>query len=619
MARIAALAVLGSLMGFSVQAEDWLQWSTIAWHVRGPAHLRGVAALGGVGGLVSPERVGPLTPEAVTRNVSPYVATHQRFFVENIATDFYAPYHRWWPDRDPSAAFTDLQARHQAAPADPAVWRREPSLDDPVWRDRIARRLAAHVRAYRRYRPLYYSLGDETGIGDLSAAWDFDLSPASLAGFRRWLRGHYPSLAALNAQWGSDFAAWGAVMPLLTDAARARLRDGDGNLSGWGDFKAYMDVAFARALRAGSDAVHAADPSARAAIEGAQMPGWGGYDYSLLAHAVDVMEAYDMGFSIDIARAMNPGLVLLTTGFEGGPREVWRLWHSALQGARGVVIWDETGDFVGADGAVGARGASLADDLRLLAGMLGRQLIAARPDPGAVGLVYSPASFRAGWIEDHAGDEGWARRSAEAELADDALRVATRSAAEALLQAGIAFHWIGPAELAGPPRAGEKVVILPHVLALSDREVAALRARVGRGEQLLGDVLPGTYDAHLRRRAAAPSLPVRLVPGLDRQVLRAALPAVVQPSWRVEGGAGGAGDVTIRVLRRGGRIILGIEGTQPGVVPEPSRVLTVRFDRPRAVRDLGGGEAERVRDRLEVRLVGGRPALLSLGPERPLH
>ena len=48
-----------------------------------------------------------------------------------------------------------------------------------------------------------------------------------------------------------------------------------------------MDVAFARAIEAGTEAIHEADPEAVSAIEGGQIPGWGGYDYSRLAASVD--------------------------------------------------------------------------------------------------------------------------------------------------------------------------------------------------------------------------------------------------------------------------------------------------------------------------------------------
>ena len=120
-----------------------------------------------------------------------------------------------------------------------------------------------------QYHPLFYNLADEAGIGDLAAAWDADISPSSLAAMRQWLRTQYPTLDALNLQWGTTFASWDAVVPELTGAAVGRT---DENFSAWADFKAWMDVAFARAVRAGTAAVHHADPAALAALEGGQNP-----------------------------------------------------------------------------------------------------------------------------------------------------------------------------------------------------------------------------------------------------------------------------------------------------------------------------------------------------------
>ena len=123
---------------------------------------------------------------------------------------------------------------------------------------------------------------------------------------RVWLRRQYGTLAALNAEWGTHYTTWNAVQPETT---REAMRRTDGNFAAWADFKAWMDVSFARALRMGTDAVHSADPHALSAIEGAQMPGWGGYDYTLLAHAVDLMEVYDMGENMPILRSFNPRLI----------------------------------------------------------------------------------------------------------------------------------------------------------------------------------------------------------------------------------------------------------------------------------------------------------------------
>jgi hypothetical protein len=156
---------------------------------------------------------------------------------------------------------------------------------------------------------------------------------------RDWLQQHYPSLEALNAQWGTHFADWQSVTPDTTDGA---LKRSDDNFSAWSDFKEWMDEAFARAIRAGTDAVHAADPNARAAIEGGQIPGWGGYDYSRLAHTVDVMELYDTNDNVEIVRSLNPQVIMLRTAdVSGWQRLTPDIWRSLFRGMRGLILWDE--------------------------------------------------------------------------------------------------------------------------------------------------------------------------------------------------------------------------------------------------------------------------------------
>src|SRR6202044_3683668 len=101
--------------------------------------------------------------------------------------------------------------------------------------------------------------------------------PISVAGFQTWLRAQYGSLTALNIEWGTEYTSWDSIRPETTAAAMRRTDD---NFAAWNDFKAWMDTSFADALRSGTDAIHRADPQALSAIEGVQVPGWGGYDYS---------------------------------------------------------------------------------------------------------------------------------------------------------------------------------------------------------------------------------------------------------------------------------------------------------------------------------------------------
>ena len=64
---------------------------------------------------------------------------------------------------------------------------------------------------------------------------DFDFSPQTLAGFRRWLQGRYANVAALNRTWGSRFADFGQVVP----KRRTELGDSP-NLAPWLEFRMYI-------------------------------------------------------------------------------------------------------------------------------------------------------------------------------------------------------------------------------------------------------------------------------------------------------------------------------------------------------------------------------------------
>src|SRR5438874_3480295 len=272
----------------------WWDYQIIMWQVQDRARYQGLKRLGITAGMLPINR---RSHSFVADWIEPLLDADLRFYFENIATDFYSSYHRWSGDLPVNWRFLEAKQRYRDNPLDPAALIREPSLSDPVWLDAVRDRLIHNVRGLRPYRPLFYNLGDEPGIADLAAFWDFDFSETSLTGMRDWLRESYGRLDALNQEWGSHFTRWQEVRPMTT---REALQQTDGNFAAWADFKEWMDVAFARAVAIGTAAVHAADPEAIAAIEGAQIPGWGGYDYSRLATSVDAMEIYDAADNVEI-------------------------------------------------------------------------------------------------------------------------------------------------------------------------------------------------------------------------------------------------------------------------------------------------------------------------------
>lgn len=482
--------------------KRWPDYEILIWQQQTSARLGGLARLGVTAGKMFGERRGGGPDRAkISEEAAPFLTSRLRWYIENIATDFYAPYHRWHPDHPVTWLFDETQRLHRQDPANITAFYRTPSLSDPNWLRRISQRLRAHVLAYAPYHPLYYSLADEAGIADLGAAWDFDFSPASLADMRIWLRGRYRSLVALNREWGTRFPRWDAVMPMTTDAA---LQRPDENFAAWADFKEWMDVAFSRAVRAGTDAVHAADAHALSALEGAQIPGWGGYDYSLLGGAVDVMEMYDSGGNIEIARSLFPRLITLMTSSLADPEQIHAVWHNLLLGGRGLILWDEDNALVNDDGSPSDRGQALHKLATELCRGVAAQLIASVPQTDPVAILYSPESFRIQWLLDRKRDgRPWADRRSETEGEDNLVRAAMRRASRLLNHLGLQPLWLTEAAIAqgALQRASIRVLVMPHTIALSPEAAAQIRAFAATGGIVLADSEPGVFDAHGRRLA----------------------------------------------------------------------------------------------------------------------
>jgi hypothetical protein len=480
--------------------NPWSDYQIIMWQQQTPAGYAALKRLGVTAGVVECDRSEVAGPYTI-KQVELMLDSDLRWYVENIATDFYSAYHRWFPDRPVNWRFLAAKRRYWANPGDIGAFERDPILSDPRWLGKIRRRLIGNVQALRRYRPLYYNLADEPGIADLSAFWDFDLSAASLAGMREWLKSRYDSLAGLNEEWGSAFASWGAVMPMTTAEA---VRQAGQNFAPWGDFKEWMDVAFARAVEAGTAAVHEADPHALAAIDGAQIAGWGGYDYSHLAKSVDVIEPYDYGDNVEMIRSFNPEAVILTTSFLAGAPEAHRVWRELLRGTRGLILWDSAHEFVDKDGRLGERAHQAAPYFREIRGGLGALFINSERHLDPIGILYSPASWRIEWLlESRKGGKEWSHRSADSEYGSDALRTSAWNFLRAIEHIGLQPRFVSAQQIEQGELAKERfrVLILPHTIALSTRAADEIQAFVRGGGTAIADGEPGLFDEHGRRRA----------------------------------------------------------------------------------------------------------------------
>ena len=478
--------------------HTWWDYATIMWQSHNTDQY---AVLKTLGINAAMHRGKPVDlPEILARQELPeaLLKNDLRWYSENIATDFYAEYHRWFPDRPVNWKFNEAKELYAKDPSSKEAFKRHPSLSDPEWLKKVHDRLIACARINSPYRPLFYNLGDESGIADLAAFWDFDFSDQSLAEMRNWLKERYGTLAALNQQWGTSFTAWDLVTPMTTNEA---IKQSDDNFSSWADFKEWMDVSFANATKMGVDAIHSVDADAYVALEGGQVPGWGGYDYARLSKVLPAIEAYDLGANVEILQSLNPKLVRVITTGGKGPQEKWRLWYELLHGNRGLIVWDDKYEFVNKDNTVGDRGREAAPLYTELTSGIGALLISSERQADPIAIHYSQPSLRTEWmLEQRPKGEAWIKRTSATEEGGDFQRL-RESYCRLIEDLGLQYRFVSYDQVENGEllRGGYRVMILPRSTAISRAEADAMRRFVEQGGVLIADGEPGVFDEHGRK------------------------------------------------------------------------------------------------------------------------
>ncbi len=357
---------------------------------------------------------------------------------------------------------------------------RHPCPNTPSEQANAERAIRDAMHLMAEYRPLAYCLADENNLTYFNAPFDFCFCPHCLNGFRDWLKGRYGTLQTLNETWQRSFPAWDEVVPDTFEEAKAR-----GVWASWADHREYMDTVFVDAWKRIRNAARRHDPSANLALSGTPEPyPYGGYDWYPLAQNFDVFFSYSDYFAEHITRAP------WSAGYGvSGASLSFSIWNAAFRGCRGIgVFWLPS--MLEPDLTFPTCAQHLEQFSRPLRQGLGKLLIHASPSQPQVAIYHSMPSLRAAFM-----------LGIEEEL------TAQREALFTLLRsAGVAFSLVDARQveqgwlLQKKPR----LLILSAALAMSDRELSALRAYVERGGRVLVLLTPALFDEKLLPRQAPP-------------------------------------------------------------------------------------------------------------------
>lgn len=338
----------------------------------------------------------------------------------------------------------------------------------------------------RHINALMYSLGDE----NRGPPKDIGFSDVALKSFREWLRDMaYASLADLNVEWRTDFAAWDAVMP-MTEAEIKVHGEKTGSYAAWADHRMYIKWAYAQYGKAATDGVLAAVPHAVVGPSGDQnSAAYGGRDWWHHARAFNGMAGYS-GAQVMETQSFNPSMIYRPWAGYSKPNPLVRaqLWQALKLNSHGFHIFSAT-NHIHPDYTLPECGRDLRAAMIDIMRGPGQLLCDATMSHDGVYVLQSPQSIHAAYITGRDTDREQSRDGVDGMLSDLA----------------VGFRIISYEQLAKGMLAAVKarVLVLPCMLAMSDAEVEAVRAFVSAGGLVIADEAPATFTGHAAKRGSS--------------------------------------------------------------------------------------------------------------------
>ncbi|MCE5237920.1 hypothetical protein LLH23_05455 [bacterium] len=332
--------------------------------------------------------------------------------------------------------------------------------------------LVDRATASKPYAPLVYSLGDENFIPP-EGGFDESERPR----FAAFLKQRYGGdLKALNAAWGTTFTDFAEVAPMKAgDAAR------QANWVPFHDTECFREFLYANWHHWAREVIRQVDPQGAVGAEGS-VPG----DMELSIQGLEFWGPYRRVDQNTLLRSLAPRELVRGNwfgGYNSGRRDLPGLprflWESLLDGSNLLEVYCSytCENFYNTDLTWAYWMDSFLPDLKEITEGLGQLLARSEHDCDAVAVLHSQPSVHFEQLSQPFGDYTRAMTGALRLLED--LSFVPYNLTSRQLEAGL-LNQRRPA-----------VLLLPHAVCLSDKEVAELERYVREGGVLIADVRPG--------------------------------------------------------------------------------------------------------------------------------
>lgn len=407
---------------------------------------------------------------------------------------------------------------------------RNPVFNTPEARARIRAKALRWAEENRRMGGMYGSFSDEAQLGPNGE--EVDAHPENLKVYRRWMERKYGTIAEYNRRHRTGHASFADLGPTWLADARAA-----SNAAEFVEWRTFNVDRWVEVIREVGDAIREVDPKVlysldncfgERALSGADF--WKlltrtGLDYSkeyagTTSFGTDPFQEFDF-----LYRSWRPDMRLWGWTGYGFTEERERAlpWMTALHRQGGFHWFAATYfginllDLVTGAPTLDARECAKSLAATRMTQGLGKTLTDWNWAKNDVAVYYSHDSCLVSFFlgteklrdDCHAGSPYWSFQHSRigANLLLNGLFyqpewVSSEQAEGGFLDGGDwSVYRAGKVIVGQPPF---KALFMPHVLAMTDREVAAVRAFLKRGGKVVCDVLPGAYDELGVPRAAPP-------------------------------------------------------------------------------------------------------------------
>ena len=375
-----------------------------------------------------------------------------------------------------------------------------------------ARRVAAGVA---KYGPIAYTVCDEPNLSLRFTRDEPDEEPENVAEYRRRMEVKYGTLAEYNRRHRTSHATFADIVPVRIDEARRT-----GNFAEYVEWRNFNVDRWCEAIRTIADSGAQSDPTLRLSLFNSfGQTAVSGNDYwKLLTKAgLGFSNEYtsmvymrrDAIYNFDeFYRSFRPDLrVWGFTGYSLNSAQIrftpW--WFAAHRygGFTWFAVMDWDWRFIDQPTLAFTQDAadvkSALDSSRVQSG-LGRLFLSYSWAPRQVALYYSHDSLLAATL---LGKERLSYEIGPSGPLHDYMysRQGLQYLVEDLLYQ---FDFVAPEQVKSGTLDGYRILFMPRIIALSDAEVAKLKAFSAAGGKIVADALPGDYDELGVKRSSNP-------------------------------------------------------------------------------------------------------------------